>query len=107
MFSSEILPRPRRFLNACCSLPLNESNMRWRLGNDPVVDKPRCVWFSARPSRDRVVGYPSGQRGQTVNLLAYAFACSNHAPTTIFSLFLAKPPANEPRWVWPPRGRPS
>ena len=29
-----------------------------------------------------VVGYPSGQRGQTVNLLAYAFAGSNPAPTT-------------------------
>ena len=28
------------------------------------------------------VGYPSGQRGQTVNLLAYAFAGSNPAPTT-------------------------
>jgi hypothetical protein len=29
-----------------------------------------------------MVGYPSGQRGQTVNLLAYAFAGSNPAPTT-------------------------
>ena len=29
-----------------------------------------------------LVGYPSGQRGQTVNLLAYAFAGSNPAPTT-------------------------
>src|SRR5947209_8244198 len=32
-----------------------------------------------------VVGYPSGQRGQTVNLLAYAFDGSNPSPTTIFS----------------------
>jgi hypothetical protein len=32
-----------------------------------------------------LVGYPRGQRGQTVNLLAYAFAGSNPAPTTIFS----------------------
>jgi hypothetical protein len=31
-----------------------------------------------------VVGYPSGQRGQTVNLLAYAFSGSNPEPTTIF-----------------------
>jgi hypothetical protein len=31
-----------------------------------------------------VVGYPSGQRGQTVNLLAYAFDGSNPSPTTIF-----------------------
>jgi hypothetical protein len=30
----------------------------------------------------QMVGYPSGQRGQTVNLLAYAFAGSNPAPTT-------------------------
>ena len=38
------------------------------------------------PARLRliVVGYPSGQRGQTVNLLAYAFAGSNPAPTTTF-----------------------
>src|SRR5437667_12577123 len=42
------------------------------------------VWLKS-PSlqrRRRVVGYPSGQRGQTVNLLAYAFAGSNPAPTT-------------------------
>jgi hypothetical protein len=32
-----------------------------------------------------LVGYPSGQRGQTVNLLAYAFTGSNPVPTTIFS----------------------
>jgi hypothetical protein len=29
-----------------------------------------------------LVGYPSGQRGQTVNLLAYAFDGSNPSPTT-------------------------
>jgi hypothetical protein len=33
---------------------------------------------------DWLVGYPSGQRGQTVNLLAYAFIGSNPIPTTIF-----------------------
>jgi hypothetical protein len=27
-------------------------------------------------------GYPSGQRGQTVNLLAYAFVGSNPTPST-------------------------
>jgi hypothetical protein len=31
------------------------------------------------------VGYSSGQRGQTVNLLAYAFDGSNPSPTTILS----------------------
>jgi hypothetical protein len=34
-----------------------------------------------------LVGYPSGQRGQTVNLLAYAFDGSNPSPTTM-TLFL-------------------
>ena len=34
----------------------------------------------------RLVGYPSGQRGQTVNLLAYAFDGSNPSPTTTFTL---------------------
>jgi hypothetical protein len=29
-----------------------------------------------------VVGYSSGQRGQTVNLLAYAYEGSNPSPTT-------------------------
>ena len=29
-----------------------------------------------------MVGYSSGQRGQTVNLLAYAFQGSNPCPTT-------------------------
>jgi len=31
-----------------------------------------------------VVGYRSGQPGQTVNLLAFAFEGSNPSPTTIF-----------------------
>jgi hypothetical protein len=37
-----------------------------------------------------LVGYPSGQRGQTVNLLAYAFDGSNPSPTTTLFL-LGKP----------------
>jgi hypothetical protein len=36
----------------------------------------------------RLVGYPSGQRGQTVNLLAYAFDGSNPSPTTILRYLL-------------------
>ena len=32
-----------------------------------------------------LVGYSSGQRGQTVNLLAYAYEGSNPSPTTIFN----------------------
>jgi hypothetical protein len=37
------------------------------------------AYYTARAC---VVGYPSGQRGQTVNLLAYAFDGSNPSPTT-------------------------
>jgi hypothetical protein len=33
-----------------------------------------------------VEGYPSGQRGQTVNLLANAYGGSNPPPSTIFSI---------------------
>src|SRR5206468_6861796 len=69
------------------------------------------VWLKS-PSlqrRRRVVGYPSGQRGQTVNLLAYAFAGSNPAPTTtrisrqnrakspVFSVVSSHSPICEPR----------
>ena len=47
----------------------------------------RCMWrdpcgFESRPEH-HVVGYSSGQRGQTVNLLACAFGGSNPPPTTI------------------------
>src|SRR5690606_3264419 len=44
------------------------------------VDTPR-----ARPENTPLMsaeGYPSGQRGQTVNLLAYAFVGSNPTPST-------------------------
>ena len=45
----------------------------------------RAVRADARAGRPYLcwlVGYPSGQRGQTVNLLAYAFDGSNPSPTT-------------------------
>jgi hypothetical protein len=48
-----------------------------------------------------VVGYPSGQRGQTVNLLAYAFSGSNPEPTTISPLSLA---TGRPLSGWVDRG---
>jgi hypothetical protein len=50
-------------------------------GNLARIDKRGLVWLNLRPF---VVGYPSGQRGQTVNLLAYAFSGSNPEPTTTF-----------------------
>ena len=42
-------------------------------------------------------GYPSGQRGQTVNLLAHAFGGSNPPPSTSF-----KRAAHRGRWIEPP-----
>ena len=36
--------------------------------------------------RSLLEGYPSGQRGQTVNLLAYAFGGSNPPPSTMDTL---------------------
>src|SRR5262249_35212174 len=50
----------------------------------PLIDKWART-LAKSPSalaQQRAVGYPSGQRGQTVNLLAYAYAGSNPAPTT-------------------------
>jgi hypothetical protein len=49
------------------------------------IDKAAALWLNLRLL---LVGYPSGQRGQTVNLLAYAFDGSNPSPTTIASLDL-------------------
>ncbi len=46
------------------------------------IDNAKALWLNLHPF---VVGYPSGQRGQTVNLLAYAFDGSNPSPTTTFS----------------------
>ena len=58
------------------------------LGSEGIpgeVDNDKKLWLNPRPAQVdfALVGYPSGQRGQTVNLLAYAFAGSNPAPTTI------------------------
>src|SRR5213075_2162850 len=52
-----------------------------RIDYSKRVDTGQRLWLNPRPCAG-VVGYPSGQRGQTVNLLAYAFAGSNPAPTT-------------------------
>ena len=52
------------------------------------LEPGRVLWLNRAPlaGRSELVGYPSGQRGQTVNLLAYAFDSSNLSPTTIFFL---------------------
>ena len=49
----------------------------------PPVDKRRGLSAYCALIARAMVGYPSGQRGQTVNLLAYAFTGSNPVPTTI------------------------
>jgi hypothetical protein len=54
-----------------------------KLGERDWIDKGDAVWLNARPlQKFWAVGYPSGQRGQTVNLLAHAFDGSNPSPTT-------------------------
>ena len=47
-----------------------------------LVDSPRRARDN---TRSLLEGYPSGQRGQTVNLLAYAFGGSNPPPSTSLS----------------------
>jgi hypothetical protein len=53
-----------------------------------LTSEPHLAESPARSMVARLVGYPSGQRGQTVNLLAYAFDGSNPSPTTILCYFL-------------------
>ena len=57
-------------------------------------DIPPPGWLTMRASR--VVGYSSGQRGQTVNLLAYAYTGSNPVPTTTSSPPRPPPPTSRP-----------
>ena len=47
------------------------------------VHVERSLRVRVPPRAPLIVGYSSGQRGQTVNLLAYAFGGSNPPPTTI------------------------
>jgi hypothetical protein len=53
---------------------------RQQTGNHRPKKRSKCLILVA------LVGYPSGQRGQTVNLLAYAFSGSNPEPTTILTV---------------------
>jgi hypothetical protein len=55
------------------AVPVPRQGAGLRLHRSPLTDVP--------PG-----GYPSGQRGQTVNLLAHAFAGSNPAPPICFGL---------------------
>ena len=47
------------------------------------VHVERSLRVRVPPRAPLIVGYSSGQRGQTVNLLAHAFGGSNPPPTTI------------------------
>src|SRR6185312_14122202 len=44
-------------------------------------------WLTPSGDDKNSEGYPSGQRGQTVNLLAYAFGGSNPPPSTSFKRY--------------------
>ena len=55
-----------------------EQDLCWRGGES----FPQPSTLNSQPTA--VVGYSSGQRGQTVNLLAYAYEGSNPSPTTTF-----------------------
>ena len=53
---------------------------------------PKCFLPQGTKLSERIVlsgGYQSGQMGQTVNLLAYAFGGSNPSPPTV--IFIGKP----------------
>ena len=75
------------------SIPLVGSILfRWQRDAESQLRRmpsvaPKRWYFACRKERRRasqqVEGYPSGQRGQTVNLLAYAYGGSNPPPSTI------------------------
>ena len=68
---------------ALSSFPKIERRPSLRALTTLLLSGPRGSGLNRRPGGwVSVVGYPSGQRGQTVNLLAHAFAGSNPAPTT-------------------------
>lgn len=54
--------------------------VRYVRGSEASMKATKKMKFSQTPYAE---GYPSGQRGQTVNLLAYAFEGSNPSPSTI------------------------
>src|SRR5207237_3304710 len=60
---------------------------QWVGGSNPPASASFCAAFSPTRGSHRVPAdsgrYPSGQRGQTVNLLAYAFGGSNPPLPTI------------------------
>ncbi len=57
----------------------------WARSLEIILPCDRVHGHHARRRSEQLVGYPSGQRGQTVNLLAHAFDGSNPSPTTTFN----------------------
>ena len=76
---AELQTHALRAVSICNQCPRTASYTTCCLARTAGARLCRALIFST------VVGYPSGQRGQTVNLLAHAFAGSNPAPTTTFS----------------------
>ena len=64
------------------------------LGSDPCSQRGL-----AGKLLDLTAGYPSGQRGQTVNLLAYAFEGSNPSPAIISSQGMGALPIRNEKFV--------
>ena len=65
---------------------LIETLLRGRQLTDTMANKAQTPILRKCLITGRLVGYSSGQRGQTVNLLAYAYEGSNPSPTTTFMM---------------------
>ena len=74
----------RGSVSGCGSALARDLFARWRLLATGGDAKRRCWWKTRRSEKEILEGYPSGQRGQTVNLLAHAFGGSNPPPSTRF-----------------------
>ena len=79
----------RGSVSGCGSALARDLFARWRLLATGGDAKRRWLVKQKRHNRQEerkeiLEGYPSGQRGQTVNLLAHAFGGSNPPPSTRF-----------------------
>jgi hypothetical protein len=70
----------RGSVSGCGSALARDLFARWRLLATGGDAKRRCWWKTRRSEKEILEGYPSGQRGQTENLLAHAFGGSTNSP---------------------------